>query len=166
MFRIIYLRGDVFRIIHRKLKFGGDIWGGCVPFYIPEGGCVPYFFPDREILFGSTDSSFCHSHLWFYLLNQLIGQKWRIQNLPYLSYFTAWFFEIFFITRNHGWRGRCWAIKRAVEIIFHAEWEKSVLKSVSNRTNSWYSRKSLDAYLYSVSIFLSFNWIHFLHAQP
>ena len=30
--------------------------------------------------------------------------------------------------------------KRAVEIIFHAEWEKSVLKSVSNRTNSWYSR--------------------------
>ena len=28
MFRIIYLRGDVFRIIHRKLKFGGDIWGG------------------------------------------------------------------------------------------------------------------------------------------
>ena len=47
--------------------------------------------------------------------------------------------------------------KRAVEIIFHAEWEKSVLKSVSNRTNSWYSRKSLDAYLYSVSIFLSSN---------
>ena len=30
--------------------------------------------------------------------------------------------------------------KRAVEIIFHADWEKSVLKSVSNRTNSWYSR--------------------------
>ena len=30
--------------------------------------------------------------------------------------------------------------KRAVEIIFHAEWEKSVLKSVSNRMNSWYSR--------------------------
>ena len=27
--------------------------------------------------------------------------------------------------------------KRAVEIICHAEWEKSVLKSVSNRTNSW-----------------------------
>ena len=48
-------------------------------------------------------------------------------------------------------------VKRAVEIIFHAEWEKSVLKSVSNRTNSWYSRKSLDAYLYSVSVFLSFN---------
>ena len=43
--------------------------------------------------------------------------------------------------------------KRAEEIIFHAEWEKSVLKSVSNRMNSWYSRnwKSLDAYLYSVS---------------
>ena len=40
--------------------------------------------------------------------------------------------------------------KRTVEIIFHAEWEKSVLKSVSNRMNSWYSRnwKSLDAYLY------------------
>ena len=48
-------------------------------------------------------------------------------------------------------------LKRAVEIIFHAEWEKSVLKSVSNRTNSWYNMKSLDAYLYSVSIFLSFN---------
>ena len=30
--------------------------------------------------------------------------------------------------------------KRAVEIIFPAEWEKSVLKSVSNRMNSWYSR--------------------------
>ena len=30
--------------------------------------------------------------------------------------------------------------KRAEEIIFHAEWEKSVLKSVSNRMNSWYSR--------------------------
>ena len=28
MFRIIYLRGDMFRIIHRKLKFGGDIWRG------------------------------------------------------------------------------------------------------------------------------------------
>ena len=28
--------------------------------------------------------------------------------------------------------------KRAEEIIFHAEWEKSV--SVSNRMNSWYSR--------------------------
>ena len=26
--------------------------------------------------------------------------------------------------------------KRAEEIIFHAEWEKSVLKSVSNRMNS------------------------------
>ena len=45
--------------------------------------------------------------------------------------------------------------ERAVEIIFHAEWEKSVLKSVSNRTNSWYSKKSLDAYMYSVSFFLS-----------
>ena len=43
--------------------------------------------------------------------------------------------------------------KRAVEIIFHAEWENSVLKSVPNRMNSWYSMnwKSLDAYLYSVS---------------
>ena len=30
--------------------------------------------------------------------------------------------------------------KRAVEIIFHAEWEKSVLKSVSNRMNSCYIR--------------------------
>ena len=49
------------------------------------------------------------------------------------------------------------AARCAVEIIFHAEWEKRVLKSVSNRTNSWYSRKSLDAYLYSVSMFLSFN---------
>ena len=28
--------------------------------------------------------------------------------------------------------------RRADEII--SEWEKSVLKSVSNRTNSWYSR--------------------------
>ena len=30
--------------------------------------------------------------------------------------------------------------KRAEEIIVRAEWEKSVLKSVSNRMNSWYSR--------------------------
>ena len=30
-------------------------------------------------------------------------------------------------------------------------------RAFSNRTNPWYSRKSLDAYLYSVSIFLSFN---------
>ena len=52
MFRIIYLRGDVFRIIHRKHKFGGDIWEGCVPYYIPEGGCVPYFFPDRRFYSG------------------------------------------------------------------------------------------------------------------
>ena len=29
---------------------------------------------------------------------------------------------------------------RAEEIIFHAEWEKSVLKSVSDRMSSWYSR--------------------------
>ena len=43
---------DVFRIIHRKLKFGGDIWGGFVPYYIPEGGCVPYFFPDRRFYSG------------------------------------------------------------------------------------------------------------------
>ena len=161
MFRIIYLRGDVFRIIHRKLKFGGDIWGGCVLYYIPEGGCVPYFFPDRRFYSGQPILHFAIIVTYDFIYFQLIGQKWRLQNLPY---FTAWFFEIFFITpRNYGWRGRCWA---AVEIIFHAEWEKSVLKSVSNRTNSWYSRKSLDAYLYSVSIFLSFNWIHFLHAQP
>ena len=25
LFRIIYLRGDMFRIIHRKFKFGGDM---------------------------------------------------------------------------------------------------------------------------------------------
>ena len=30
--------------------------------------------------------------------------------------------------------------KRAEEIIFHAEWEKSVHKDVSKRMNSWYSR--------------------------
>ena len=39
----------MFRIIHRKLKFGG--WG-FVPYYIPEGGCVPYFFPDRRFYSG------------------------------------------------------------------------------------------------------------------
>ena len=147
-------------------RYPYSIWGGCVPYYIPEGGCVPYFFPDRWFYSGQPILHFVIVTYEFIYFNQLIGQKWRIQNLPYLSYFTAWFFEIFFITRNHGWRGSCWAIKRAVEIIFHAEWKKSVLKSVSNRTNCWYSRKSLDAYLYSVSIFLSFNWIHFLHAQP
>ena len=46
-----------------NLNLVGIFGVGCVPYYIPEGGCVPYFFPDREILFGSTDSSFCHSHL-------------------------------------------------------------------------------------------------------
>ena len=30
--------------------------------------------------------------------------------------------------------------KCAEKIIFHAEWEKSVLKYVSNRMNFWYSR--------------------------
>ena len=51
MVRIIYLRVDVFRIIiHRKLKFGGDIWGGgvggggFVPYYTPEGGMCSVFF--------------------------------------------------------------------------------------------------------------------------
>ena len=29
--------------------------------------------------------------------------------------------------------------KYAEEIIFHAEWEKSILKSVSNRMVSWYN---------------------------
>ena len=108
MFRIIYLRGDVFRSIHRKLKFGGDIWrggGGFVPYYIPEGGCVPYIFPDRRFY---SDQPILHfvivTYDFIYLIN-LFDQKWRIQNLPYFT-FTAWFFEIFFITRNHGWR-RC-----------------------------------------------------------
>ena len=34
MFRVINVKGDVFRIIHRKM----DSWWGCVPFYILEGG--------------------------------------------------------------------------------------------------------------------------------
>ena len=73
MFRIIYLRGDVFRIIHRKLKFGGDIWGGgggggFVPYYISEGGCVPYIFPDRRFYSGQRIIHFIY-------LIKLIGQK-------------------------------------------------------------------------------------------
>ena len=77
MFRIIYLRGDVFRIIHRKLKFGGDIWGGggFVPYYIPEGGCVPYFFPDRRFYSGQPILHFVIVTYDFIYLINLIGQK-------------------------------------------------------------------------------------------
>ena len=50
----------MFRIIHRKLKFGGDIWGGFVPYYIPEGGCVLRFV--------------IVTYDFIYLIN-LIGQK-------------------------------------------------------------------------------------------
>ena len=80
MFRIIYLRGDVFRIIHRKLKFGGDICvcvcvgggggGGFVPYYIPEGGCVPYFFPDRRFYSGQPILHFVKvTYDFIYLIN-------------------------------------------------------------------------------------------------
>ena len=75
MFRIIYLRGDVFRIIHRNLKFGGDIWGGFVPYYIPEGGCVPYFFPDRRFYSGQPILHFVIVTYDFIYLINLIGQK-------------------------------------------------------------------------------------------
>ena len=78
MFRIIYLRGDVFRIIHRKLKFGGDIWGGgggFVPYYIPERGCVPYFFPDRRFYSGQPILHFVIVTYDFIYLINLIGQK-------------------------------------------------------------------------------------------
>ena len=79
MFPIIYLRGDVFRIIHRKLKFGGDIWGGggggFVPYYIPEGGCVPYFFPDRRFYSGIPILHFVIVTYDFTYLINLIGQK-------------------------------------------------------------------------------------------
>ena len=53
MFRIIYLRGDVFRIIHRKLKFGGDIWGGDLfrIIYL-KGDVFRIFFPDRRFYSG------------------------------------------------------------------------------------------------------------------
>ena len=66
MFRIIYLRGDVFRIMHRKLKFGGDIWGrgggggDLLRIIYLKGDVFRIFF---LILFRSTDSSFCYSHL-------------------------------------------------------------------------------------------------------
>ena len=73
LFRIIYLRGDVFRIIHRKFKFGGDIWeGGFVPYYIPEGGCVPYLFPDRRFYSGLPILHFIY---FINLMRLLIGQK-------------------------------------------------------------------------------------------
>ena len=51
-----------------KLKFGGDIWGEFVPYYIPEGGYVPYFFPDERFYSGQPVLHF------IYLIN-LIGQK-------------------------------------------------------------------------------------------
>ena len=44
MFRIIYLRGDVFRIIHRKLKFGGDIWGDVFRIIYLKGDVFRIFF--------------------------------------------------------------------------------------------------------------------------
>ena len=65
--------GGVFRIIHRKLKFGGDIWGEFFPYYIPEGGCVPYFFPDRRSYSGQPILHFVIvTYDFTYLLN-LIG---------------------------------------------------------------------------------------------
>ena len=68
MFRIIYLRGDVFRIIHRKHKFGGG--GGFVPYYIPVGGCVPYFFPDRRFYSGQPILHFViFTYDFIYLIN-------------------------------------------------------------------------------------------------
>ena len=66
MFRIIHLKGDVFRIIHRKMYSWWEIFGGymfriiCLKgdmFYIPEAG-----------FFRSTDFS-------FYLLNQFDWSK-------------------------------------------------------------------------------------------
>ena len=48
-----------------KLKFGGDIWGGYVPYFFPDG----IFYSDRRILH-------------FIYLIKSIGQRWRIQNLP------------------------------------------------------------------------------------
>ena len=68
--------------------------------------------------------------------------------------FTAWFFFSKF-SSSHEIMVQDAAVldymdkvaKRAVEIIFHAEWEKSVLKSVSNRMNSWHSR-NWKSYLY------------------
>ena len=75
MFRIIYLRGDVFRFIHRKFKFGGDIWGGFVPYYIPEGGCVPYSFTDRRFFSGQPILHFVIVTYDFIYLINLIGQK-------------------------------------------------------------------------------------------
>ena len=62
MFRIIYLRGDVFRIIHRKLK-------------LPEGGCVPYFFPDRRFYSGQPILHFVIVTYDFIYLINLIGRK-------------------------------------------------------------------------------------------
>ena len=165
MFRIIYLRGDVFRIIHRKLKFGGDIWGGCVPYYIPEGGCVPYFFPDRRFYSGQPILHFVIvTYEFIYLINWL--DKNDVYRIYLIYLISRHDFSKFSSSHEIMVEGEAAGRLNVQWKFFHAEWEKSVLKSVSNRTNCWYSRKSLDAYLYSVSIFLSFNWIHFLHAQP
>ena len=86
--------------------FGGGGWI-CSVLYTWRGMCS-VFFSWKEILFRSTDSSFCHMILWFYLLNQFVWPKMTYTEFTFITSFTAWFFEIFFITRNHGWR-RCWA---------------------------------------------------------
>ena len=67
----------MFRIIHRKLKFGGGGGGegGFVPYYIPEGGCVPYFFPDRRFYSGQPILHFVIVTYDFIYLINLIGQK-------------------------------------------------------------------------------------------
>ena len=80
--------GDVLCIIHLKLKFGGDIWGGFVPYYIPEGGCVPYFFPDRRFYSGQQILHFVIVTHEFYLLNQFDWPKMTYTEFTLIA-FTA-----------------------------------------------------------------------------
>ena len=57
-----------------KFKFGGDIYwgyvphfipeGGYVPYYIPEGGYVPYYIPEGGYVpYYIPEGGFCH---WYY----------------------------------------------------------------------------------------------------
>ena len=75
MFRIIYLRGDVFRIIHRKLKFGGDIWGDLFRIIYLKGDVFRIFFLIGDFI--RVNRFFISSFFTYdfiYLIN-LIGQK-------------------------------------------------------------------------------------------
>ena len=68
----------MFRIINRKLKFGGDIWGGGGGLFriiYLKGDVFRIFFPDRRFYSGQPILHFVIVTYDFIYLINLIGQK-------------------------------------------------------------------------------------------